>query len=57
MAACPFHTPERAHGLPVLPIALGQHEEFRGVHCGRHLHAPDLGLGRRVVAGFAAARG
>ena len=32
-----------------------QHEEFRRIHGGRGRHAPDLGLGRRVVAGFSAA--
>ena len=49
------HIPEGAHRLAVLPVTLRQHEEFRRIHGGRGRHAPDLGLGRRVVAGFSAA--
>ena len=39
-----------------VPVTLCQHEEFRRIHGGRGRHAPDLGLGRRIVAGFSAAR-
>lgn len=53
----PSHTPERAHRLAILAVTLGQHEELRRIHRGRSRHAPGFGLGRRVVAGLAAARG